>query len=137
MILDDEAPVLFVIPRKIDVSKSKKTVQAKTTKESLPAKPPLQTEAEGTTSKRSKAQTESGKKQAKRNRSKASKKNGKDADVLEKRINSVPEVLQEGIGQQISSQNVLGLKDFDSGKSQFYFMSTLKCLNVCSLYIIL
>ncbi|XP_057178549.1 proteoglycan 4 isoform X2 [Triplophysa rosa] len=121
MILDDEAPILFVIPRKTDVSKNKKTVPAKTSKESLPAEPLSQTEADVNdqqrmTSKISKAQTESGKKQPKGNRGKASKKKGIDAvvDVLEKRTNSVLEVQDEGVGEQISSQNVPGLKDVDS-----------------------
>lgn len=138
MILDDEAPVLFVIPRKTDVSKNKRTVQAKTSKESLPAEPPLQTEADvndqqGTTSKRSKAQTESGKKQPRGNRGKASKKKGKDAvpDVLEKITNSVPGVQEEGVGEQISPQNDPGLKDVNSsGKLQFNFAFKMTVYNI-------
>ncbi|XP_056593659.1 uncharacterized protein si:ch211-161h7.4 isoform X2 [Triplophysa dalaica] len=121
MILDDEAPILFVIPRKTDVSKNKKTVQAKTSKESLPAEPPSPTEADVNdqqrmTSKRRKAQKESGKKQPKGNHCKASKKKGKDAvlDVLEKKTNSVLEVQERGVGEQISPQNVPDLKDVDS-----------------------
>lgn len=127
MILDDEAPILFVIPRKTDVSKNRKTVQAKTSKESLQAEPPSQTEADVNdqqrkTSKRSKTQKESGKKQPKGNRCNASKKKGKDVvlDVLEKKTNSVLEVQERGVGEQIFSQNVPGLKDVDSsGKSLF------------------
>ncbi|KAA0704749.1 hypothetical protein E1301_Tti000936 [Triplophysa tibetana] len=120
MILDDEAPILFVIPRKTDVSKNRKTVQAKTSKESLPAEPPSQTEADVNeqqrmTSKRSKAQKESGKKQPKGNRGKSSKKMGYDAvlDVLEKKTNSVLEVPERIVGEQISS-NVPDLRDVDS-----------------------
>nr|XP_055038497.1 eukaryotic translation initiation factor 5B isoform X3 [Misgurnus anguillicaudatus] len=123
MILDDEAPVLFVIPRKADVSRNKKTVQAKTS-ESVSAEPSsteqrLQSEADVNeqqvpTSKRSKAQVES-KKQPKGKRGKASKKNSKDAvtDVLEEIPNPVPEALEDEGCDQISSQTVQGLKDVD------------------------
>lgn len=123
MILDDEAPLLFVIPRKADVSRNKKTVQEKTS-ESVAAEPssteqrlqsePDVNEQQVSTSKRSKAQVES-KKQPKGKRGKASKNNSKDAvtDVLEERPNPVPEALEDEGCDQISSQTVQGLKDVD------------------------
>ncbi|XP_077100739.1 uncharacterized protein LOC143751853 isoform X2 [Siphateles boraxobius] len=133
MILDDEAPVLFIIPRKAEVSRNKRPVPADTAKENVLTKPHstdqlLQSEAEtknqhGTDAKRNKVQIESGKQKAKGKHGKASKKSGKDSvthDGVEDGADPVTEAHEDRVCDQTSSQNVQGHQEVQAvtGKKQ-------------------
>ncbi|XP_056306965.1 uncharacterized protein si:ch211-161h7.4 isoform X2 [Danio aesculapii] len=127
MILDDEAPVLFIIPRKADASKNKRPVPADTTKENaeLPsADQPPQSEAHpasrhGTDTKKKQVQVDSAKQNLKGKRGKASKKAAKDSVsdvVVEDGANTVTEALEERVCDQASTQNVQEHKAVPAGK---------------------
>ncbi|XDV47452.1 hypothetical protein PO909_017073 [Leuciscus waleckii] len=124
MILDDEAPVLFIIPRKAEVSRNKRPVPADTAKENVLTEPHStdqlpQSEAEtknqlGPDAKRNKAQIESGKQKPKGKHGKASKKSGKDSvthDGVEDGADPVTEAHEDRVCDQTSSQTVQGHKE--------------------------
>ncbi|XP_056104855.1 serine/arginine repetitive matrix protein 1 isoform X3 [Rhinichthys klamathensis goyatoka] len=124
MILDDEAPVLFIIPRKAEVSRNKRPVPADTAKENVLTEPHStdqlpQSEAEmkkqhGTDAKRNEAQIESGKQKPKGKHGKASKKSGKDSvthDRVEDGADPVTEAHEDRVCDQTSSQTVEGHKE--------------------------
>ncbi|KAK7118331.1 hypothetical protein R3I94_021985 [Phoxinus phoxinus] len=125
MILDDEAPVLFIIPRKAEVSRNKRPVPADTAKENVLTEPHStdqlpQSEAEtknhhGTDAKGNKAQIESGKQKPKGKHGKASKKSGKDSvthDGVVDGADPVPEAQEDRVcDDQTSSQTVQGHKE--------------------------
>ncbi|KAF4095880.1 uncharacterized protein si:ch211-161h7.4 [Onychostoma macrolepis] len=131
MILDDEAPVLFVIPRKAEVSRNKRPVPADTAKENVLTEPHCTdrlsqsetdtTNQHGKDAKRNKAQIESGKQKLKRKRGKASKKSDKGSvthDSVEDGADLVTETLEDRISDQTSSQTVQGHKTVSSGKKR-------------------
>lgn len=133
MILDDEAPVLFIIPRKAEVSRNKRPVPTDTAKENVLTEPHTtdqlpQSEAKtknqhGTDAKRNKAQIESGKQKPKGKHGKASKKSGKDSvthDGVEDGADPVTEAHEDRVRDQTSSQTVQGHKEVQAGKSHFY-----------------
>lgn len=124
MILDDEAPVLFIIPRKAEVSRNKRPVPTDTAKENVLTEPHTtdqlpQSEAKtknqhGTDAKRNKAQIESGKQKPKGKHGKASKKSGKDSvthDGVEDGADPVTEAHEDRVRDQTSSQTVQGHKE--------------------------
>lgn len=123
MILDDEAPVLFIIPRKAEASKNKRPVPADTTKENVLTEPssadqPSQSEAHtasrrGADAKKKQVQVESPKQKPKGKRGKASKKAAKDLVtdvVVEDGADTVTEALEERVCDRVSTQNVQGTK---------------------------
>ncbi|XP_051538483.1 nucleolar and coiled-body phosphoprotein 1-like isoform X2 [Myxocyprinus asiaticus] len=127
MILDDEAPILFMIPRKPEVSRSKRPVAADSAKDSVPAEPHsadqlLQSEEDtnnqqGPDSKRNQVQIDSDKQKPKGKRRRASKKNSKELvphDGLEDRPDPVTQGREDRICDQSSSQTVQGNKVVDS-----------------------
>ncbi|XP_039522898.1 altered inheritance of mitochondria protein 21 isoform X3 [Pimephales promelas] len=131
MILDDEAPVLFIIPRKAEVSRNKKPVPADTAKEMVLTEPHStdqlpQSEAEtkkqhGMDAKRNKAQIESCKQNPKGKHGKASKKTGKDSvthDGVEDEADPVTEAHEDRVCDQTSSQTVEGHKEVQAGKGK-------------------
>lgn len=132
IILDDEAPVLFIIPRKAEV-KNKRPVPADTAKEKVLTEPHStdqlsQSEANTTDhheadAERNKLQIESGKQKLRGKRGKASKKSGKDSvthEGLEHGADPVTEALEDNDCDQTSSQTVEGHKEVKAGKSHFY-----------------
>ncbi len=141
MILDDEAPVLFVIPRKAEVSRSKKPVLADTAKENVLTEPHSldrlsQSETDATNqhgkdAKRNKI--ESGKQKLKGKHGKALKKNGEDTvthDSVEDGAKLVTETLEDRVSDQTSSQTVQGQKAVPTGKSHFYLILELWCIKI-------
>uniref|UniRef100_A0A8C2EV37 Mif2/CENP-C cupin domain-containing protein n=1 Tax=Cyprinus carpio TaxID=7962 RepID=A0A8C2EV37_CYPCA len=131
MILDDEAPVLFVIPRKAEVSGNKRPVPTDTTKENVLTEPHStdqlsQSETDttnhhGKDDKRNTAQIESGKQKPKGKRGKASKKSVKDSvthDNPEDGADLVTEMLEDRVSDQTSSQTVQGRKTVQTGKKR-------------------
>ncbi|XP_016359149.1 uncharacterized protein LOC107701622 [Sinocyclocheilus anshuiensis] len=130
MILDDEAPVLFVIPRKAEVSRNKRPVPTDTAKENVLTEPhstdqlsqseTYTTNHHGKDDKRNTAQFESGKpKKTKGKRGKASKKSGKDSvthDSVEDGADLATETLEDGVSDQNSSQTVQGHKTVPTRK---------------------
>ncbi|XP_048030595.1 uncharacterized protein si:ch211-161h7.4 isoform X2 [Megalobrama amblycephala] len=123
IILDDEAPVHFIIPRKAEV-KNKRPVPADTAKEKVLTEPHStdqlsQSEVEMTDrheadAKRNKAQIESGKQKMKGKFGKASKKSGKDSvthDGREDGADPVTEALEDNDCDQTSSQTKQGHKE--------------------------
>ncbi|XP_016427083.1 serine/arginine repetitive matrix protein 1-like isoform X2 [Sinocyclocheilus rhinocerous] len=131
MILDDEAPVLFVIPRKAEVSRNKRPVPANTAKENVLTEPHSTdqlsqsetdtTNQHGKDAKRNQVQMESGKQKLKEKRGKASKKSGKGPvthDSVEDRADLVTETLEDRISDQTSSQTVQGCKTVSTGKKR-------------------
>lgn len=132
IILDDEAPVLFIIPRKAEV-KNKRPVPADAAKEKVLTEPHStdqlsQSEAEMTDqheadAKGNKAQIESGKQKMKGKCGKASKKSGKDSvthDNREDGADPVTEGLEVNDCDQTSSQTKQGHREVQAGKSHFY-----------------
>ncbi|KAK9953351.1 hypothetical protein ABG768_017351 [Culter alburnus] len=130
IILDDEAPVHFIIPRKAEV-KNKRPLPADTAKEKVLTEPHStdqlsQSEAEMTDqhepdAKRNKAQIESGKQKMKGKLGKASKKSGKDSvthDGLEDGADPVTEALEDNDCDQTSSQTKQGHKEVQAGKKR-------------------
>ncbi|KAL1248681.1 hypothetical protein QQF64_021999 [Cirrhinus molitorella] len=131
MILDDEAPVLFVIPRKAEVSRNKRPVPTDTAKENVltelnSADQLSQSETDMTTqhwkdAKRNKAQIDSSKQKTKGKRGKASKKSVKDSvthDSVEDGADLVTETLEERVSDQSSSQTLQGHKTVPTGKKR-------------------
>ncbi|XP_051971052.1 uncharacterized protein si:ch211-161h7.4 [Xyrauchen texanus] len=127
MILDDEAPVLFIIPRKLEVCRKKRTVPADSAKESVSEEPHSidqlsQSETDtnnqkGADSKRSKAQSDSDNQKPKGKRRKASKKSSKAQvthDGLEDRPDPVIQGIEDRFCDQSPSQTVQGNKVVDS-----------------------
>ncbi|XP_051969907.1 nucleolar and coiled-body phosphoprotein 1-like isoform X2 [Xyrauchen texanus] len=127
MILDDEAPILFMIPRKPEVSRSKRPVPADSAKDSVPADPQsadqlLQSEEDinnqqGTDSKRNQAQIDSDKQKPQGKRRRASKKSRKGPvphDVFKDRPDPVTQRRENRICDQSPSQTVQGNKVMDS-----------------------
>ncbi|XP_067233750.1 axoneme-associated protein mst101(2) isoform X2 [Chanodichthys erythropterus] len=121
IILDDEAPVLFIIPRKPEV-KNKRPVPADTAKEKVLTEPHStdqlsQSEVEMTDqheadAKRNKAQIESGKQKMKGKFGKASKKSGKNSVTgREDGADRVTEALEDNDCDQTSSQTKQGHKE--------------------------
>ncbi|XP_026056244.1 peptidyl-prolyl cis-trans isomerase CYP95-like isoform X2 [Carassius auratus] len=130
MILDDEAPVLFVIPRKAEVSRNKRPVPADTAKQNVLTEPHCTdqlsqsetdtTNQHGKDAKINKVQMESGKQKRKEKHGKASKKSGKGSvahDSVEDGADHVTETLED-ISDQTSSQTVQGCKTVSSGKKR-------------------
>lgn len=128
MILDDEAPVLFIIPRKADGSKNKRPVPADIMKENLLTEPLSadqlsQSEAHpasrhGADTKKKQVQVESAKQKLKGKRGKASKKAAKDSVsdvVVEDGADTVTETLEERVCDQASTQNVQQHKAVPAG----------------------
>ncbi len=141
MILDDEAPVLFVIPRKAEVSRSKKPVPVDNTKENVLTEPHStdrlsQSETDATNqhgkdAKRNKI--ESGKQKLKGKHGKALKKNGEGTvthDSVEDGAKLVTETLEDRVSDQTSSQTVQGQKAVPTGKSHFYLILELWCIKI-------
>lgn len=130
IILDDEAPVLFVIPRKAEANKCKRPVPADTAKDNVLTEPHStdqlsqsdveMTNQQGVDAKRNKAQIESGKQKPKGKRGKASKKSGKDSVTHDDGADPVTEALEDNDCDQPSSQSVQGRKEVQAGKSHFY-----------------
>lgn len=131
MILDDEAPVLFVIPRKAEVSRNKRPVPADTAKENAFTEPHCTdqlsqsetdtTNQHGKDAKRNKI--ESGKQKLKEKCGKALKKSDKGSvthDSVEDGADLVTETLENRVSDQTSSQTVQGYKAVPTGKSHFY-----------------
>ncbi|XP_043082807.1 uncharacterized protein si:ch211-161h7.4 [Puntigrus tetrazona] len=131
MILDDEAPVLFLIPRKAEVSRNKKTVPADTSKEEvlterhsteqLSQSETDMTDQHGKGAKRNTAQIESGKQKPKGKRGKATKRSGKGSvthDSVEDGAALVTETLEDRVSDQTSSQTVQGQKTVSTGKKR-------------------
>ncbi|XP_051543728.1 proteoglycan 4 isoform X2 [Myxocyprinus asiaticus] len=131
MILDDEAPVLFIIPRKSGVCRKKRTVTADSAKECVSAEPHSidqlsQSETdtnnqEGADSKRSKAQSDSDNQKPKGKHRKASKKNSKELvthDGLEDRPDPLTQGIEDGFCDRSPSQTVQGNKVVDSTGKQ-------------------
>ncbi|XP_042607836.1 proteoglycan 4 isoform X2 [Cyprinus carpio] len=131
MILDDEAPVLFVIPRKAEVSRNKRPVPADTAKENVLREPHCTdqlsqsetdtTNQHGKDAKRNKVQMESGKQKLKEKRGKASKKSAKGSvahESVEDGADLVTETLEDRISDQTSSQTVQGRKTVSTGKKR-------------------
>ncbi|XP_073686965.1 uncharacterized protein [Garra rufa] len=131
MILDDEAPVLFVIPRKGEVSRNKRPVPAETAKENVLTEPNSvdqlsQSETDtatqhGKDANRNKAHIESGKQKPKGKRGRASKKSGKDSvtlDSVEDGADLVTETLEDRVSDQSPSQTVQGHNSNQTGKKR-------------------
>ncbi|XP_067291315.1 muscle M-line assembly protein unc-89 isoform X2 [Pseudorasbora parva] len=132
MILDDEAPVLFIIPRKAETSRNKKPVPADTAKENVLTEPHSteqlslseaeMTNQHGLDGKRSKAQIESGKQKPKGKHGKVSKKSGKDSvthnGVVEDGADPVTEVLEDRVCDLTSSETVQARKEVQAEKKR-------------------
>ncbi|XP_059390547.1 uncharacterized protein LOC132123869 isoform X2 [Carassius carassius] len=131
MILDDEAPVLFVIPRKVEVSRNKRPVPTDIAKENVLTEPHSTdqlsqsetdtTDHHGKDDKRNTAQTESGKQKPKGKLGKASKKSVKDSvthNSLEDVADLVPEMLEDRVSDQTASQTVQRHQTLPTGKKR-------------------
>ncbi|XP_016127218.1 uncharacterized protein [Sinocyclocheilus grahami] len=132
MILDDEAPVLFVIPRKAEVTRNKRPVPTDTAKENVLTEPhstdqlsqseTYTTNHHGKDDKRNTVQIEFGiPKKTKGKRGKASKKSGKDSvthDSVEDGADLATETLEDRVSDQTSSQTVQGHKTVPTGKKR-------------------
>ncbi|XP_052399081.1 serine/arginine repetitive matrix protein 2 [Carassius gibelio] len=131
MILDDEAPVLFVIPRKAEVSRNKRHVPTDIAKENvltelhstdqLSQSETDTTDHHGKDDKRNTAQTETGKQKPKGKLGKASKKSVKDSvthNSLEDGADLVPEMLEDRVSDPTASQTVQGHKTVPTGKKR-------------------